>query len=132
MALKTNSLHGLEELSLSDRVLFKSFGIGFYSKSPFSTVHQAFESVVDSNPSLTAVEYDGQSISYGELDVAANVLANRLINLGLLPRQRVCLLSRRSIPMIISILAVLKCGCQVSEVYGSIFLFLADRFTYYC
>lgn len=59
-------------------------------------------------------------MTYGELELAANVLANRLINLGLKPRQRVCLLVQQSIPMVIAILAVLKSGCQYIPLDGKV------------
>lgn len=98
ICVMASPLRGLESLSFSDRVLFKAFGQGRRSISPYSLVHKAFESISDSTPSLIAVEYDGKSITYGDLEVAANVLANRLMNLGLQPKQSVCLLIQRCIP----------------------------------
>lgn len=40
--------------------------------------------------------------------------------MGLTPQQRVCLVVQRSLPMIVSILAILKCGCQYVPLDGQV------------
>ena len=113
-------LQNLSSLSPEDRILFQSYGQGPKIPAPFSLVHKAIEHIVDANITTVAVEHSGRFITYGELDRDANILSNRLIAMGLRPRQRVCLVYQRSIPMVIAILAVLKCGCQYVPMDGGV------------
>ncbi|KAF8849268.1 nonribosomal peptide synthetase 12 [Acephala macrosclerotiorum] len=111
---------GLEGLAFSDQVLFNQFGRGRDIPTPFRTVHQAVEAIVDQQPNVIAVEQDGRNLTYYELEMAANGLANRLISMGLEPRQRVCLVVQRSLPMAIAMLAILKSGCQYVPLDGQV------------
>ena len=87
---------------------------------PHSTVHGAFESIADIHPLVVAARHEERSITYRELDVRANRLANHLIELGLRPRQRVCLVVHRSLEMLIGIFAILKAGCQYVPIDGGV------------
>lgn len=115
-----SSFQGLEDLTFSDRILFNQFGRGRVEPPPFKQIHKAFENVVDQQPNVIAVEQDGRNLTYHELEKAANGLANRLISRGLEPRQRVCLVVQRSLPMVIAMLAILKCGCQYVPLDGQV------------
>ena len=86
----------------------------------FTLVHQAFEYFAETQPTLLAAIHGDRSIMYGELDGRANQLANLLTISGLRPRQRVCLVVKRSIPMLVGILAVLKAGCQYVPCDGGV------------
>src|ERR1700759_5334846 len=57
-----------------------------------------------------ALSCDGRSMTYRELDEAANRLAHLLADQGVGPGERVALLFSRSAEAIVSILAVLKTG----------------------
>ncbi|KAH9886188.1 surfactin synthetase subunit 3 [Xylariomycetidae sp. FL2044] len=115
------SFHSIDNLSFGDQMLFNKFGRGPSAEIPFGLVHQAFESVADRYPHATAVRHhDGTDITYHELERRSNVLSNRLIQAGLQPGDRVCLVSRRSIEMITGILAVLKAGAQYVPLDGGI------------
>ena len=61
-------------------------------------------------PDAVAVTFEGRSLTYGELDGAANRLANLLAAHGAGPGERVALLLPRSIEAVVAILAVLKTG----------------------
>ncbi|MDA1362139.1 amino acid adenylation domain-containing protein [Glycomyces luteolus] len=61
-------------------------------------------------PSSTAAEHGGERITYGELERHANRLAARLVREGVRPGDRVALVVRRGIPMVVGILAILKAG----------------------
>ena len=112
--------HNMSGLSLEDQTLISTFGTGpTLSFSP-ATVHEAFERIVDQHPAVVAAVYEGQSITYLQLDLAANRLAHHLIGSGLRPRQRVCLVVQRSIEMLIGFLAVLKAGCQYVPIDGGV------------
>ena len=61
-------------------------------------------------PEAVAVTFEGRSMTYRELDEAANRVAHLLAGHGVGPGQRVALLLSRSAQAIVAILAVLKTG----------------------
>ena len=65
---------------------------------------------VERTPQAVAVTVDGRSMTYRELDQAANRLAHLLAGRGVGPGHRVALLFSRSAEAIVAILAVLKTG----------------------
>jgi amino acid adenylation domain-containing protein len=73
-------------------------------------VHHAIEAAAATNPDAVAAVHDGEAITYGELDLRANQLATLLAERGVCPGDRVALFLRRSIPMVVGILATLKAG----------------------
>ncbi|WP_038259918.1 AMP-binding protein, partial [Xenorhabdus cabanillasii] len=73
-------------------------------------IHQLFEQQVQKTPQATALEYQGQTLSYAELNAHANRLAHQLIEQGITPEQRVAICVARSPAMVVSLLAVLKAG----------------------
>ena len=73
-------------------------------------MHQLFEEQAARNPEATALVFEGESVSYGELNVRANRLAHRLIALGVKPDQRVAICVERSPAMVIGLMAILKAG----------------------
>jgi len=115
------SFHSIDNLSSEDQQLFNQFGRGPYVGIPFGLVHEAFEHIVDQHPSITAARhFDGTTITYLELDRRANILANQLIERGLRPTSRVCIVVSRSIEFLVGILAVLKAGAQYVPLDGGI------------
>ncbi|KAF4545955.1 Nonribosomal peptide synthetase 12 protein [Lasiodiplodia theobromae] len=111
---------GIENLSGQDKDLFNQFGRGQTIPRPFTLIHKAFEHFADIQPNQAAATHNGETITYGMLDCEANCLANLLVQQGLQPRQRVCVVVQRSIPMLIAILAVLKTGCQYIPIDGGV------------
>ncbi|KAK3815516.1 MAG: Non-ribosomal peptide synthetase module [Benniella sp.] len=73
-------------------------------------IHHLFEQQVERTPQATALVFNGQSITYAELNERANRLAHHLIGLGVLPETRVAICVERSIAMIVGVLAILKVG----------------------
>ena len=69
-----------------------------------------FAAQVARTPHAVAVTFDGHSMTYRELDEAANRLAHLLAGHGAGPGQCVALLFSRSAEAIVAILAVLKTG----------------------
>jgi hypothetical protein len=96
------------------------FGHGAKLSVSHGTVHEAFESIVDTHPAVVAAIHGTQSITYLQLDLAANRLAHYVISSGLRPRKRVCLVVQRSIEMLIGFLAILKAGCQYVPIDGGV------------
>ena len=75
-----------------------------------SCIHQLFEEQVASTPAATAVVFQGDSLSYQELNRRANMLAHYLRELGVKPDLRVAICAERSFEMVIALLAVVKAG----------------------
>src|SRR5262249_59431363 len=61
-------------------------------------------------PGEAAVVYEGQSLSYRELNERANQLAHLLIGEGVGPEALVGLAAERSLEMIVALLGILKAG----------------------
>ncbi|KAF9697731.1 hypothetical protein EKO04_004196 [Ascochyta lentis] len=110
----------MSELTQEDRDLVSRFGRGSRLSVPHSTVHEAFESIVDIHPTVVAAVHGDRKITYHQLDLAANRLAHHLIGSGLRPKQRVCLVVQRSLEMLIGLLAILKAGCQYVPIDGGV------------
>jgi non-ribosomal peptide synthetase component F len=73
-------------------------------------VHHLFEQQVERTPQATALVFNGQSMTYAELNERANRLSHHLIELGVKPDRLVAICLERSFAMIVGILAVLKAG----------------------
>jgi amino acid adenylation domain-containing protein len=73
-------------------------------------LHESFEDAVDRFPGRPALTFDGESVTYAELDRRANRLAHALIADGVRPGDRVGLLLDRTDAIVVAILAVLKTG----------------------
>ena len=102
--------HLLTHLPPAERNLFWSFGLGPVASLPHTLVHHAFEKWADLTPDAIAAEHAGQSITYAQLNRAANRLAALLKRRGVGPGQNVALFAERSIPMLVGLLATLKAG----------------------
>ena len=73
-------------------------------------IHLVFEEQARRMPEAVAVSFDHDVLTYGELNRRANRLAQRLRRLGVGPEVRVGLVTRRSVEMVVAMLAVLKAG----------------------
>ncbi|MGH3959765.1 amino acid adenylation domain-containing protein [Mycobacterium sp.] len=69
-----------------------------------------FAAQVARAPEAVAITFDGHSVTYREVDEAANRLAHLLVAHGAGPGERVAVLLSRSVEAVVSILAVLKTG----------------------
>ncbi|WP_339493215.1 AMP-binding protein, partial [Pseudomonas sp. EA_15y_Pfl2_R67] len=74
------------------------------------TVHGLFEAQVTQRPQAIAAVHNAQSLTYAELNHRANGLARHLVDLGVQPRDRVAIALERSIELLVSQLAILKCA----------------------
>jgi amino acid adenylation domain-containing protein len=75
-----------------------------------SAVHALIEAQARRTPHRPALAFEGQRLTYAELDRRASALALHLQRLGAGPEVRVGLLLERSLEMVIGILAILKSG----------------------
>ncbi|MBD1815534.1 non-ribosomal peptide synthetase [Microcoleus vaginatus DQ-U2] len=74
------------------------------------TLHQLFESQVERTPDAVAVVFEGQQLTYRDLNCRANQLARYLQNSGVKPEVLVGICVERSLQIVVAILAVLKAG----------------------
>lgn len=74
------------------------------------TIHQLIEVQARRRPEAIAAVYEGQHLSYSELNARANQLAGLLIALGVAPDLPVGLCMERSLDLLIGLLAILKAG----------------------
>ncbi|MEH1869669.1 MAG: amino acid adenylation domain-containing protein [Nostoc sp.] len=73
-------------------------------------VHQLFEAQVERTPQAVAVEYGQKQLTYQELNIKANQLANYLQKLGVESEVLVGIYLDRSPEMIVGLLGILKAG----------------------
>ncbi|WP_147114319.1 MupA/Atu3671 family FMN-dependent luciferase-like monooxygenase [Tateyamaria sp. syn59] len=80
------------------------------SYNPDQCVHQAFEAQVARTPDAQALAFEGESLSYTDLNKAANQLAHKLVGMGVKPGVTVGLHLPRSSGLVIAALAIMKAG----------------------
>src|ERR1051325_10663636 len=73
-------------------------------------LQELFEQQVERTPAEVAVVYEGEKLTYDELNRRANKLAHHLRLLGVGPEVRVGLCMERSPDMIVGLLGILKAG----------------------
>ncbi|HET7463746.1 MAG TPA: amino acid adenylation domain-containing protein, partial [Longimicrobium sp.] len=73
-------------------------------------VHARFEAQARRTPGAAALVFEGETLSYGELNARANRLAHHLRALGVGPDARVAICVERGPAMVVGALAVLKAG----------------------
>jgi amino acid adenylation domain-containing protein len=73
-------------------------------------LHELIEAQVDRTPNDVAAIFEGESLSYGELDARANEVAHRLGALGVGPETLVGIYVERSLAMLVGLLGILKAG----------------------
>ena len=74
-------------------------------------INQLIETQVAKTPDAEAVIFEGESLSYKQLNAKANQLAHYLIEVrGVRPDTRVGLMLERSLELVISLLAIIKAG----------------------
>ncbi|WP_371170274.1 AMP-binding protein [Aliiroseovarius sp. 2305UL8-7] len=100
----------LSGLSQRDRELFVTYGFGPAERPRFDTILKGFEHFAYRQPATIAGEHGTRSISYGDLNIAANRLANILADKGVMRGDVVCLYLHRSIEMLVGLLAAMKVG----------------------
>jgi amino acid adenylation domain-containing protein len=77
---------------------------------PQACVHQLFQEQADRTPDAIAVESQGHTITYRQLNERANGLATFLLQRGLQPDSLVGLCVERCLPMVVGLLGLLKAG----------------------
>lgn len=73
-------------------------------------VHQIFDEQTAKTPNSIAVIYENERITYADLKLKADILAEKLISRGVEPEDFVGVMMERSIELIIAILGTMKSG----------------------
>jgi surfactin family lipopeptide synthetase A len=73
-------------------------------------IHQLFEAQVECTPEAVAVVFEGEQLTYRELNRRANQLAHYLQHLGVGPDVLVGICVERSLGMVVGLLGILKAG----------------------
>lgn len=115
-----DGFQAMTNLPDEDQALLSKFGRGPSIPTPHSLIHEAIEAIVELHPEAIAARYNGKALTYQQLDTAANRLSHYLVQSGLKPRQRVCLVVHRSFEMLVGLLAILKAGCQYVPIDGGV------------
>lgn len=100
----------LAVLGSADAKKFQTYGWGPSVAPRFSTIIAGFHHFARVQPNAIAAEHEGETITYRALDLQANALAVALKLRGVRRGDMVCLYLRRSIPMLIGLLACHKLG----------------------
>ncbi|XTZ19041.1 amino acid adenylation domain-containing protein [Micromonospora echinospora] len=80
------------------------------AEAPRQTVAEQFSARAAATPYAVALEHDGRTMTYQELDERSNRLAHWLIGRGVRPEARVVVLLPRSTDLVVALLAVWKAG----------------------
>ncbi|HEX9935769.1 MAG TPA: amino acid adenylation domain-containing protein, partial [Longimicrobium sp.] len=75
-----------------------------------SCLHELIEAQVERTPAETAVVFEGEELTFAELNARANRLAHHLRALGVGPDVRVGICAERSLEMMVGLVGVLKAG----------------------
>ncbi|WP_420799449.1 amino acid adenylation domain-containing protein [Mycobacterium celatum] len=108
----TRALSSMDLLDADEHARLDGWGNRAMLNRPTSgaTVPALFAEQVTRTPDAVALSCQGRSLTYRELDEAANRLAHLLAERGVGPGERVALLFTRSAEAVVAILAVLKSG----------------------
>ncbi|MBD2207319.1 amino acid adenylation domain-containing protein [Calothrix sp. FACHB-1219] len=80
------------------------------SNYPQQCIHQLFEAQVERSPDAIAAIYEGEQLTYQQLNQRGNQLAHYLQKLGVKPEVLVGICVERSLEMLVGLLGILKAG----------------------
>ena len=104
----------LNQISLTDQeetaLILDTFNANGPVVDVVKPVSEAFASHASVHPETTALLFDGENYSYGEINLRANKLADYLLSTGLKSGELVALCMDRSPEMVICLLAIIKSG----------------------
>ena len=76
----------------------------------FRTIQAWFEAQAECTPAAVAVQCEAHQLTYADLNARANILAHRLIRMGVGPETLVAFYLERSLELVVAILGILKSG----------------------
>ncbi|WP_426134160.1 non-ribosomal peptide synthase/polyketide synthase [Pseudomonas sp. PWP3-1b2] len=113
-AIVANPTERIGQLPMLDsaqrRVIVEQWNHTFADYPTHQPVQRLIEAQVARTPDAVALTFEGQSLTFAELNVRANRLAHALIERGIGPDVLVGISLHRSLDMVIGLLAILKAG----------------------
>lgn len=106
----TKRLSGLDLLPQEERSLLLEKWNETDAALPTRPFIRMFERIAANKRDAVAVSYKGATLSYGELNLRANVLASRLVRSGAGQGTFIGVLLERNLDLVVSLLAVQKAG----------------------
>ncbi|MEU1910362.1 amino acid adenylation domain-containing protein, partial [Streptomyces hygroscopicus] len=103
-------LHAVDVLDPAEHRVLRQAATGPTRALPGTTLPDLFAEQAAARPDAVAVTADGASLTYAELDAAANRLARHLIGQGVGPETRVAVAMDRTPDLVTALLAVMKAG----------------------
>src|SRR5262249_28513566 len=97
-------------LSAGGRHTVLAEGEGAGGGLPGATLPQLFAAQAAATPDAVAVVFEGEQLSYGELEVRANQLAHQLRARGVGAESVVGVCLERSLELVVALIAILKAG----------------------
>ncbi|HVT06085.1 MAG TPA: AMP-binding protein, partial [Polyangia bacterium] len=73
-------------------------------------IHELIAAQAERTPDAVALDFEGQQLTYGDLEARAARLARRLREIGVRPGARVAVCAERSIELVVGLLAAMKAG----------------------
>ncbi len=108
---KTKTIGDVELLSLSERrTLLEVWNNTSHAYDAELAVHHAVERIAEQTPERSALVFEGKTMSYAELNAAANVVAQQLIARGAKRDQLIGVCVERGFDMVVAVLGVMKSG----------------------
>jgi len=105
-----NPLWRLTPLTEAERKLLARWNETWADFPREACAHHLVEAQVERTPDAVAARYEGQELTYRQLDARANQLAHHLRTLGVGPETRVGLCAERSLEFVVGLLGILKAG----------------------
>ncbi|HYH79360.1 MAG TPA: amino acid adenylation domain-containing protein, partial [Longimicrobium sp.] len=103
-------LSGLELVDEAERRVLEGWNATARDFGADVCLHRLVEAQAVRTPDAAAVVFEGEALSYGELDRRANQLAHHLRRHGVGPEVRVAVCAERSPELVVALLGVLKAG----------------------
>ena len=101
---------GQPALISKEAPMISVFTNGFQFEPEMNVINLFERTLSDQSNAVVALRFGKAVLTYSELEVHVNQLANYLIDNGLKPKDRVAILLKRSPEFVITVLAVLKTG----------------------
>ena len=106
-----SEINSIEMLSEEEkRLILNDFNDTKLAYPKGKLIHELFEEQAEANPDSVALIFQGESLSYEQLNQQSNQVARNLRNRGVKPDELIGIFINRSIEMIVGILGILKAG----------------------
>ncbi|HDW3057338.1 TPA: amino acid adenylation domain-containing protein [Bacillus cereus] len=103
-------LRDVDLLLPQDHVLYQQGSLAHANPIISKTIDQLIDEYASENPTHVAMTMENQSLTYQELQVRSNQVAQALLQKGLQRQERVSILMYRGMDAIVSMIGVLKAG----------------------